>query len=143
MTKPVTDGFIQPPINQLSVVRMKHIICIDGIFPMEGSHVTEAMIGEIRCIASNRIPDNWMECNGQQLPIGRNYESLFSVIGTAFGGNGTTFNLPNLNNRVIMHSDTPSSTPTVYTIQPIAPDTITVVLDESFNIYNNIIPSNI
>lgn len=43
------------------------------------------------------IPENYILCDGRQVPLLR-YGPLFSVIGTAFGGNGTTtFGIPNLN----------------------------------------------
>jgi microcystin-dependent protein len=42
-------------------------------------------------------PEGFALCNGQTLTINQN-AALFSIIGTAFGGNGsTTFMLPNLN----------------------------------------------
>ena len=56
----------------------------------------DAYIGEIRAFPYGFVPENWMECNGQALPINQNAE-LYSVIGTVFGGDGkTTFNLPDL-----------------------------------------------
>jgi microcystin-dependent protein len=49
-------------------------------------------------------PAGWAFCNGQQLPISEN-ETLFQLIGTMYGGDGQeTFNLPNLQSRVPMHS---------------------------------------
>ncbi|KEP69984.1 tail collar protein [Thioclava dalianensis] len=43
------------------------------------------------------IPRGWMPCNGQVLPVSQ-YTAVFSLIGTTYGGNGTTnFALPNLN----------------------------------------------
>ena len=48
-------------------------------------------------------PQGWASCNGAFLPI-RAYPGLFSVIGTTYGGNGsTTFALPNLAALVAMH----------------------------------------
>ncbi len=42
-------------------------------------------------------------CNGQLLPINQN-QALFSILGTTYGGNGTTnFALPNLQGRVPIH----------------------------------------
>ena len=44
-------------------------------------------------------PQNWQPANGQLLPINNN-QALFSLIGTAYGGNGTTnFQLPDLRGR--------------------------------------------
>lgn len=48
----------------------------------------------------NFAPRGWALCQGQVLPISQN-TALFSLLGTYFGGNGTTnFGLPNLQSRV-------------------------------------------
>jgi microcystin-dependent protein len=53
-------------------------------------------LGEIRVFPFNFSPVGWALCNGQILPIAQN-TALFSLLGTTFGGNGTTnFALPNL-----------------------------------------------
>lgn len=55
-------------------------------------------IGEIRMFAGNFAPTGWAFCDGQVLPINQN-TALFSLLGTYYGGNGTTnFALPNLQN---------------------------------------------
>jgi microcystin-dependent protein len=60
-------------------------------------------VGEIRLVGFNFAPANWMFCNGQLLPIDQ-YTTLFQLIGTTYGGDGqTTFALPNLQSRVIVH----------------------------------------
>lgn len=57
-------------------------------------------VGEIRMVGFNFAPNGWAFCNGQLMPINQ-YQVLFSLLGTAFGGNGTTtFGLPNLQGRV-------------------------------------------
>jgi microcystin-dependent protein len=51
----------------------------------------------------NFAPRNWALCNGQLLPITQN-QALYSILGTTYGGNGTTnFALPNLQGRVPKH----------------------------------------
>ena len=53
-------------------------------------------LGEIRLWPDSRIPNNWMLCNGQLLPVSLN-QDLFELIGNTFGGNGSSnFALPNL-----------------------------------------------
>ena len=48
-------------------------------------------------------PKGWALCNGQLLPINQN-QALFSLLGTTYGGNGTTnFALPNLQSQVPIH----------------------------------------
>ena len=46
-------------------------------------------------------PEYWLPCDGQLLNISE-YQPLYSLLGTSFGGNGsTTFGLPNLNQAAI------------------------------------------
>jgi len=53
--------------------------------------------------AGNFAPAGWAFCNGALLPISEN-ETLFTLIGTTYGGDGTsTFALPNLQSRVPIH----------------------------------------
>jgi len=60
-------------------------------------------IGEIRLAGFNFAPVGWAFCNGQSLPISE-YDALFALIGTTYGGDGqTTFNLPNLQSRIPFH----------------------------------------
>jgi len=57
------------------------------------------MIGAIFAFGFNYNPYGWMLCNGQSMSIA-NYQALYSLLGTTFGGNGTTtFNLPDLRGR--------------------------------------------
>ena len=58
--------------------------------------MTDQFVGEIRIFAGNFAPTGWALCNGQLLPISQN-TSLFSLLGTMYGGDGkSTFALPNL-----------------------------------------------
>jgi microcystin-dependent protein len=67
--------------------------------------MSDQFIGEIRCFGCNFAPFGWAFCNGQLIPISQN-PALFSLIGTSYGGNGTsTFALPNLRGQVPMHWD--------------------------------------
>jgi microcystin-dependent protein len=60
-------------------------------------------IGEMRIFAGNFAPLGWALCNGQLLPIAQ-YDALFALIGTTYGGDGqTTFALPDLRGRVPLH----------------------------------------
>lgn len=64
--------------------------------------MSDPYIGEIRAVGFNFAPPGWYPCNGQQLLIA-NEEVLFQLIGTTYGGDGqTTFNVPDLNGRVIV-----------------------------------------
>ena len=60
-------------------------------------------LSEIRIFSFNFAPKGWAFCNGQTLPINQN-AALFSLLGTTYGGNGTsTFQLPNLQGNVAIH----------------------------------------
>ncbi len=60
-------------------------------------------LGEIMLVPFTFAPRVWAFCNGQLLPINQN-QALFSLLGTTYGGNGTTnFALPNLQGRVAIH----------------------------------------
>ncbi len=65
--------------------------------------MSEPFLGEIRMFGGNFAPRGWAFCHGQLLPISSN-AALFSLLGTIYGGNGsTTFALPDLRGRVPMH----------------------------------------
>ncbi len=56
-------------------------------------------IGSIVLFAGNFAPRGWAFCQGQLLPISTN-EALYAILGTLYGGNGTsTFALPDLRGR--------------------------------------------
>jgi microcystin-dependent protein len=62
--------------------------------------MAEPFLSEIRTVPFNFAPLGWALCNGQILPISQN-TALFSLIGTFYGGNGTSnFALPNLQGSV-------------------------------------------
>jgi microcystin-dependent protein len=65
--------------------------------------MAQPYIGEIRMFAGNFPPNGWLFCDGQTLAISE-YDTLFTLIGTTYGGDGQeTFNLPNLQSRVPLH----------------------------------------
>jgi microcystin-dependent protein len=65
--------------------------------------VAQPYVGEIRMFAGNFAPAGWMFCEGQLLPISE-YETLFQLIGTTYGGDGqSTFALPDLRGRLPIH----------------------------------------
>ena len=66
--------------------------------------MAQPYVGEIRMFAGNFAPSGWMFCEGQLLPILEN-ETLYFLIGTTYGGDGTdTFALPDLRGRAPIHS---------------------------------------
>jgi microcystin-dependent protein len=63
----------------------------------------DAFTGEIRLFAGTFAPMGWTTCEGQLLAISEN-DTLFALIGTTYGGDGTTtFALPDLRGRVPVH----------------------------------------
>lgn len=60
-------------------------------------------LGEIRLFSFDFAPMGWTTCDGQTMGIIQN-QALYSLLGTTFGGNGTTnFNLPDLRGRTALH----------------------------------------
>ena len=65
--------------------------------------MAEPFLGSIVLFCGNFAPRGWALCDGQLLSIAQN-TALFSILGTTFGGNGTTnFALPDLRGRVPVH----------------------------------------
>jgi microcystin-dependent protein len=65
--------------------------------------MSEPFVGQILTVGFNFAQKGWALCNGQLMPINQN-TALFSLLGTFYGGNGTTnFALPNLTGRVPMN----------------------------------------
>lgn len=56
----------------------------------------DPLLGDIELFPYGFAPSYWMVCDGATLNISTN-QALFSLLGTTFGGNGTTtFQLPNI-----------------------------------------------
>jgi len=65
--------------------------------------MADQFLGEIRVFGFNYPPTGWAQCNGQLLPISQ-LTALFTLLGTTYGGNGsTTFALPDLSGSVAMN----------------------------------------
>jgi microcystin-dependent protein len=65
--------------------------------------MAEPFLSEIRIMSCELVPKGWALCNGQLLPISQ-YQALFSLLGTTFGGDGrVNFALPDLRGRVPLH----------------------------------------
>jgi microcystin-dependent protein len=76
--------------------------------------MAEPFLGEIRMFGGDFAPQGWALCNGQILSISE-YDTLFSLIGTTYGGDGqTTFALPDLQGRIPLNQGKNPSTGTTY-----------------------------
>ncbi len=72
--------------------------------PLPSNAAIDPFIGEVMCGGWNFAPQGFMDMSGQLLPISQ-YEALFALIGTTFGGDGReTFALPDMRSRVIVGS---------------------------------------
>ncbi len=71
----------------------------------------DQLIGEVRIFAGDFAPEGWRICDGALLNLSEN-EVLFSLIGTAYSGDGkTTFALPDLRGRVPAGAGVPNGGP--------------------------------
>ncbi|HEY2069736.1 MAG TPA: tail fiber protein [Rhizomicrobium sp.] len=62
--------------------------------------MAQPFVGSIVMFGGTYAPAGWLACSGQQVTISE-YEVLFTLIGTTYGGDGiTTFALPNLQSRI-------------------------------------------
>ncbi len=65
--------------------------------------MSDQYLGEIRMFGGTFAPSGWALCAGQLMAISSN-AALFSILGTTYGGNGTTtFALPDLRGRTPVH----------------------------------------
>ncbi|MFP6846144.1 MAG: tail fiber protein [Thalassolituus sp.] len=61
--------------------------------------MAEPFLSEIRMFGFGWAPRGWAQCDGQILPINQN-QSLYSLLGTTYGGDGrTSFALPDMRSR--------------------------------------------
>jgi len=66
----------------------------------------DAFIGEIRMFGGSFAPVGWNFCDGSLIAIDQN-SALYSLLGTTYGGDGTTnFALPDLRGRIPVHQGT-------------------------------------
>jgi microcystin-dependent protein len=65
--------------------------------------MADPYVGEIRMFAGNYAPAGWQFCDGSLLPISE-YETLFQLIGTTYGGDGqNTYAVPDMRGRIPVH----------------------------------------
>ena len=93
-----------PFSNRGPYLTLNCLIALQGVFPSRSQ--TEPYLGEIRWVGFNFAPRGWAKCDGQLLPINLN-TGLFSLLGTTYGGDGrTTFALPDVRGRSMIHYGT-------------------------------------
>jgi len=85
-------------------MKKKYIIVVFLLFTTKSIFAQDPFVGEIRLFTFNFAPRGWAKCEGQILSIAQNI-ALFSLLGTTYGGNGTTtFALPDLRDRMAIGS---------------------------------------
>jgi microcystin-dependent protein len=90
----------------------------------------EPFVAEIKMFGGNFAPRGYASCNGQLLPIAQN-TALFSLLGTTFGGNGTTtFGLPNLQGRSPVHYGAGPGLPPVTLGQTVGQPAVTLNVNQ-------------
>jgi microcystin-dependent protein len=92
--------------NAQPSLALNYFINVGGAFPSInsgfGAPPDWAWLGEVVAAAGDIAPQGWVRADGQLLMIDQ-YQSLFTLIGTTFGGDGeTTFALPDLRGRAVM-----------------------------------------
>ena len=77
---------------------------LSASLPAAPAHAgSDPFLGQISWVGFNFAPRGWAFCDGQILPINSN-QSLYSLLGTTYGGDGrTTFALPDMRSRTIVH----------------------------------------
>jgi len=89
--------------------------------------MSQPFVGEIRAFGFNFAPRGWQQCNGQTLSISAN-AALFALLGTTYGGNGTTtFNLPDLRGRVAISQGQGPSTSNYVIGEAAGTETVTLL----------------
>lgn len=95
---PAVQHFSLNTSNLQPYVVANYCIALNGIFPSRSD--ATPFVSQIQLFGFNFAPVGWALCNGQLMSISQNV-ALFSLLGTTFGGNGTsTFGLPNLQGAV-------------------------------------------
>jgi len=84
-------------------------------------------VGEIRMFGFGRTPNGWQACDGSLLPISQ-YDVLFALIGTTYGGDGqSTFAVPDLRGRLPVHQGQGSGLSNYIVGQVAGNETVTVL----------------
>jgi len=99
------EGAGQAIAQEQPSLGLNYMIALQGIFPSFESVAPEGpVIGEISAFAGSTafVPRGWALADGRLMAVNQN-QALFALIGTTYGGNGTTtFALPDLRGRTIV-----------------------------------------
>jgi microcystin-dependent protein len=104
-----TTGTNQGVNSMQPYLTLDYYIATDGVFPSQSGW--DSYCGEVQIGGFSFAPNWFVKCDGQLLDI-NNYTTLFTLIGTTYGGDGqNTFAVPDLRGRVALHQgQAPGST---------------------------------
>ncbi|UPZ14702.1 phage tail protein [Flavobacterium humidisoli] len=103
----------------------------------------EELMGTIKIFAGNFAPKGYMLCAGQLLSVAQN-SALFAILGTTYGGNGTTtFALPNLQGVVPIGQGNNPAAGGAYTLGEVGGTPNTNILTSNLPAHNHVGPGTI
>jgi microcystin-dependent protein len=92
--------------------------------------VAEPFIGQVIAVGFPFVPVGWLPCDGSLQQISQ-YDVLYSLIGTTYGGNGTTdFALPDLRGRSPLGAGQGSGLPNYVQGQPAGTENVTIIANQ-------------
>ena len=102
--------------------------CLLALLPTASA---QRYLGSVSLVPYNFAPQGSALCNGQLMAISQN-DALFALIGTIYGGDGqSTFALPDLRGRVVIHQGTNRSTGSTFVIgQTGGEETVTLSVNQ-------------
>jgi microcystin-dependent protein len=105
--------------------------------------MSDPYIGEIRIFPFSYAPIGWAFCNGQSMPVAQ-YQALFAVIGTIYGGDGQNyFNLPNLQGRAAVDMGTGTGLTTRNLNDQVGASTVTLTSGQLYSHTHNLVAQNV
>ena len=107
-------GSDQPVNNDQPSLSLNYIINTAGTIPGAGGSSVD-VVGEIVPFLGQYAPAGYLFANGQLLASSQ-YSNLYDALGTTYGGDGTTFALPDLTGKTIIGAGTSSVSGTQVTI---------------------------
>src|SRR5271157_4168043 len=103
--------------------------------------MAQPFVGQIIAVGFGFTPVGWLPCDGTTRPIAQ-YEPLYQLIGTTYGGNGTTtFGLPDLRGRAPVHFGRGSGLSTYVLGQISGSESVTMVASQAAAHNHNLVAS--
>jgi microcystin-dependent protein len=92
--------------------------------------MAQPFVGQIISVGFSFAPVGWQMCDGTLLPISE-YEALYSLLGTTYGGNGTsTFAVPDLRGRAPLCMGQGSGLPNYIQGQIAGSESVTLIANQ-------------